>query len=416
MNYIILTILLSGMLLFNPFKKETNCESLSGNNIIIPNIIIPNIKASNIIAPNITSQKIITPNQINHPKAAAIQAIMDEYTKKGVPGVSVAIKDDQGIWEGASGYAKIEVNQKLSPGLVHPAASVTKTYIATATMKLLESGLLNLDSSITKYLPGAITSKISNANGITVRMLLNHTSGIPDYINNLNFKFYRFNNLSTGWTVEKALSYVYHKPILFTPGSDFSYSNNNYILLSLLIENVTNVKEGIWLEKNLFEPLALGHTYYKSQPQYLDSLRMVDFYMDRYGDGRLENVTIPSKNEIESELGDGGLVATSVDFVIFLDALMNKKIISQSSLDQMKQFGSKSEYGLGLETGFNYQNKTQYGHQGAVFGGYSLLLYFEEQKTSFFISINADASLVGGKTLMLCHEMKNKIANYLASF
>lgn len=355
-------------------------------------------------------------NESNHSKAAAIQAIIDKYTLKGVPGVSVAIKDSEGSWEGVSGYAKIETNQKLKNGFVYPAASITKTYLAVALLRMTEMGLINLDKTIVNYLPDSIAGKISNSKTITVRMLLNHTSGIPDYINNIDFKFYRFNNLSSGWTIEKALSYVFNKPLLFPPGSSFAYSNNNYILLSMLIENVTKVSEGEWLRENIFKPLDLKNTFYKIDPEYLNGLQMPDFYLDRFGNGRLENVTQPSRNEIESELGDGGLVAGSIDFVNFMDALMNNKIISHKSLDQMKQFGAKSEYGLGIETGYKYNNKTQYGHQGAVFGGFSLLLYFEEQKTSFYISINADASLVGGKTLVLCHELKNEIANYLASF
>lgn len=355
-------------------------------------------------------------NQSNHSKGAAIQAILDKYTLKGVPGVSVAIKDSEGSWEGVSGYAKIETNQKLKSGLVYPAASITKTYFAVAMLRMTEMGLINLDNSIVNYLPDSIAGKISDSKNITVRMLLNHTSGIPDYINNIDFKFYRFNNLSSGWTIDKALSYVYNKPLLFIPGSGFAYSNNNYILLSMMVENVTKVSEGVWLEENLFKPLDLKNTYYKVQPEYLNGLQMPDFYLDRFGNGKLENVTQPSRNEIESELGDGGLVAGSIDFVNFMDALMNNRIISQESLNQMKQFGASSEYGLGIETGYKYNNKTQYGHQGAVFGGFSLLLYFEEQKTSFFISINADATLVGGKTLMLCHELKNEIAKYLASF
>lgn len=355
-------------------------------------------------------------NQSNHSKGAAIQAIIDKYTLKGVPGVSVAIKDSEGSWEGVSGYAKIETNQKLKPGLVYPAASITKTYLAVALLRMTEMGLINLDNSIVNYLPDSIAGKISDSKNITVRMLLNHTSGIPDYINNIDFKFYRFNNLSSSWTIDKALSYVYNKPLLFIPGSGFAYSNNNYILLSMMVENVTKVSEGIWLEDNLFKPLDLNSTYYKVQAEYLNGLQMPDFYLDRFGNGKLENVTQPSKNEIESELGDGGLVAGSIDFVNFMDALMNNKIISRESLNQMKQFGASSEYGLGIETGYIYNNKTQYGHQGAVFGGFSLLMYFEEQKTSYFISINADATLVGGKTLMLCHELKNEIANYLASF
>lgn len=360
------------------------------------------------------NQAFSQPFKVNHSKSAAIQTIIDEYTKKGIPGIAVAIKDQEGIWEGASGVAKIESQEKLTTGFVHAGASITKTYTATAILLLEEQGLVNLDHSITQYLPASVTSKINNASAITVRMLLNHTSGIPDYISDTNFRLHWQNDLSQGWTADEALSYIYNKPLLFTPGTDFTYSNTNYILLSLLIEHVTKKKEGVWLEEQLLNKADLKHTYYKVQKGYLEGLPMPNYYFDIYSDGRLQNITTPTKVEIYSELGDGGLVATPIDFVSFMDHLINGKIITPASLNKMKSFG-KGEYGLGLETGYNYKNKVQYGHMGAVLGGASLLLYFEEQQTSLFIASNIDASLFTSNTLMLYHEMKNKISEYVAS-
>jgi D-alanyl-D-alanine carboxypeptidase len=353
------------------------------------------------------------PFKANHSKAAAIQAIIDEYTQKGVAGIVVALKDKEGVWEGTSGFAKIEGNQKLTPGYVHTGGSITKTYTATAILKLQELNLIALDKPISNYLPTGVAGKITNADAITVRMLLNHTSGIPDYIENLNFKLHWFNDLRKPWTAEDAMAYAYHKPLLFKPGNQFSYSNSNYILLSLMIAHVTGKAEGEWLADNILNPLQLDRTYYKTQPGYLAQLPMPNYYLDRYGDGRLQNITAGAKTEIYSELGDGGLVATGLDFVSFMDALVHGKIISEASYNQMKT-PAYNDYGLGIDI-FTFKEKPAYGHSGAIIGGSALLLYFEEAETTLFIGSNVDGDLVPGKTFFLYHEMKNKISELIAT-
>lgn len=351
----------------------------------------------------------------NHSKAQAIQAIIDEYTQKGVPGIAVAIKDKEGIWEGASGYARLESKQPLTPGYVHAGASITKIYMGAAFLLLKEQQKVNLEAPITQYLPVRITSKIEKADSITVRMLLNHTSGIRDYISDPAFLANWESNPTKQWTANEALTYIYDKPLLFSPGSSFTYSNTNYILLSFIIENITKRKEGAFLQDALFKKAGLKYTFYKTQPKYLEGLPMPDYYFDRENTGELQNVTLPTKVEINGELGDGGLVATPIDFVLFMDALMKGRLITPGSLHEMKQFDPASEYGLGLQTGFNYANKQQHGHLGAVVGGASLLLYFEEQETALFIGSNVDANLFESKTRRLYHEMKNKICEYIAS-
>ncbi len=355
----------------------------------------------------------VQPFQTNHPKAQTLQAIIDEYTQKGLPGIVVAIKDKEGIWEGTSGFAKIETNQKLTPGFIHTGGSVTKIYAATAILKLQEQQLLSIDKSITAYLPPEVAAKISNATDITVRMLLNHTSGIPDYVDNVNFKLRWFNDLSKKWNAEDALAYAHHKPLLFKPGTQFSYSNNNYILLSIIINHLTNTQEGQWIKTHLLDPLHLDRTYYKAQPEYLTQLAMPNYYLDRYGDGRLQNITLGAKTEISSELGDGGLVATGLNFVSFLDALVHGKIVSPGSYNEM-QTPYLNDYGLGIDI-FKFKDKPAYGHSGAILGGAALLLYFKESDTSLFIGCNTDADLVTGKTFFLYHEMKNKIGDFIAS-
>ena len=349
----------------------------------------------------------------DHTLGLKINSIIQEYSKKGLPGISVAIADGEGVWEGAAGYARIEDNQPMSNGGVHAGGSVSKIYTATAIMMLHEQQKLQLDRSIDNYLPRHIAGKIKGAGNITVRMLLSHRSGIPDYIADDNFRLHWFNDLSQRWDLEKILKFVNRRNYL-EPDAAYQYSNTNYVLLSLIIEHVGQRQEGEWMSDNVFHPNGLKYTFYKNSKDFLDGFAMPNFYMDRFGDGRLQNVSLPTRVEIYSEYGDGGLVATSLDFVSFMQSLTKHKIIGSKSLEIMSTPTKESEYGLGLDL-FNYGKKLQFGHQGAVFGGSSLLLYFKEQELALFIAANCDATLVGGKTLHLFHEMKNRICELVAA-
>jgi len=349
----------------------------------------------------------------DHTLGLKINSIIHEYSKKGLPGLSVAVSNVEGVWEGAAGYARIEDNQPLTHGFVHAGGSVTKIYTATAIMMLFEQQKVQLDKSIDNYLPVHVTARIKGAAHITVRMLLSHRSGIPDYIEDDSFRLHWFNDLSQRWDLEGILKFVNRKTYLH-PDAAYHYSNTNYVLLSLIVEHVGQQEEWKWLVEHLFNPQGLKYTFYRNGKDFLDGFAMPNYYMDRFGDGRLQNVSVPTKVEIYSEYGDGGLVATSLDFVKFMQALSEHKIVSPQTLGLMSTPTRESEYGLGLDV-FGYGNKHQFGYQGAVFGGSSLLLYFKEQQTVLFIAANCDATLVGGKTLHLYHEMKNKICELIAA-
>jgi D-alanyl-D-alanine carboxypeptidase len=361
----------------------------------------------------IAAQKFPQPFKSDHSLGQKIDEIIKVYAQKGVPGISVAISNPEGLWEGGAGQASIEDQLPMTNGLVHAGGSVTKTYTATAVLKLSEQGKLQLDTKISDLLPSSIKSKLQNTSAITVRMLLSHRSGIPDYISDTDFKLHWYNDLSQRWTLDQILSLV-NKKKYQQPDAGFHYSNTNYVLLSKILEQVSGTEESRWMAQNIFQPLALDHTFYRNGADFLDQFAMPNYYLDRFGDGRLQNVSVPTKVEIYSEYGDGGIVATSLDFVKFMDGLVNGRILSAGNVELMRTPTLNSEYGLGLDI-FNYQKKVQFGHQGAVFGGSSLLLHFSEQKTSLFIAANCDATLVGGKTLQFYHEMKNKICDLIAN-
>jgi len=356
---------------------------------------------------------ISQPFKVNHSKAAEIQKIMDKYTQKGLPGIVVGLKDAEGLWEGTSGYAKIENKQKLTPGLVHANGSLTKMYTAACILKLKEQNKIDLEKPITTYLPTSIASNITDADKITVKMLLSHTSGIPNYKDDVNFTLKWFNDFTRNWTWEEALAYSYNKPTRFTPGTQYFYADVNYMLLSVILTQITHTQPGEFLRDAILEPLGLKHTYYKIQPEYLEHLPMPNYYLDRYGDNRLQNISLPNKQELYMEQGEGGLVASALDYVSFMEALATGKIISPATFTLMKT-PVLNDYGLGLGN-YEYQGKKQVGHSGALIGVSSLMLYLEEQKTAVFIATNMNTDMIGGPTAALYYEMRNEIANYLAS-
>lgn len=356
---------------------------------------------------------IAQPFKADHSKAAGIQKIIDKYTQKGLPGIVVGLKDAEGVWEGTSGYAKIETKQKLTPGLIHANGSLTKMYTAACILKLYEQNKIDLDKPIATYLPANIAKNISGSDKITVKMLLSHTSGIPNYKDDVNFTLKWFNDFTRDWTWEEALAYSYNKSVAFSPGSQYSYADVNYMLLSIILTQITQTQHGEFLRDVILEPLGLKHTYYKIQPEYLERLPMPNYYLDRYGDNRLQNITLPNTKELYMELGEGGLVATALDYVTFMEALATGKVISPATFTLMKT-PVLNDYGLGLGH-YEYQGKHQVGHSGALIGVSSFMLYLEEQETAVFISTNMNTDLIGGPTAALYYDMRNEIANYLAS-
>src|SRR4051812_40865341 len=127
----------------------------------------------------------------HYAKADSLHAIMKRYTEAGLPGVAMAIySETDGWWAGAEGYAKVETRTLMQNDNLQYLQSISKSYMAVAIMQLREQGKIELDSPITKYLPAKYAAYVKNAGAITVRMLLNHTSGIPEYSDDPAFVSY----------------------------------------------------------------------------------------------------------------------------------------------------------------------------------------------------------------------------------
>ena len=250
--------------------------------------------------------------------------------------------DGSYFWAGAAGIANQDGQVPMTKDTPIYISSITKLYTATAIMKLYEEGALSLDDPISKYLPADLIRGIhvykgeDYSNEITIKQLLSETSGIPDYYEEKSSKdgknlFELFlEEPERSWTVDETIARARDdlEPH-FPPGTDTFYSDTNWQLLGMIIENVTHKPLHIVYEDFFFRPLGLKHTWLIgcSEPQVAPSAAPADiFYKD---------MIITNTRSNGAYWADGGIVSTAEEMIIFLKALNEEKIISRDTLELM---------------------------------------------------------------------------------
>ena len=329
----------------------------------------------------------------SHPKAEEFQGVITKYLKAGLPGISVLIRDENGIWVGSGGQADIDKGIPMNPCHISKTASITKTFVAVLALKLVEEGKLQLDEKISKWLPEEITANIENAETTTLRNLLNHTSGIFDFSTNEDFYLALLNYPNKKWEAEELLEFSYDKEAEFPTGTTSGYSNTNTVLATMVIEAATGRNHVALLREKIFEPLGLEDSYYYYQ-EALPAKRMAQGYFDLYNNNTLVNV---SSYNTGTGNGLNGLYSTVYDLQKFVDALLrDKTILSQSSLDAMLTFAdnveSRKYLGLGVFKDYidgNFaEDEYAYGHRGRDLGYSADMFYFPNQDITVTLLVN----------------------------
>ena len=357
----------------------------------------------------------------NHPMKDSLQFLVDKYITKGIPGAQVVVKNNDGWVHISGGYAKIETEEPFRQGGAAWLFSITKTYTATLVMKQIEYGSINPDTLIGEYLPLNILSNISDHEKITVRMLLNHTSGIVNVTELPEFVVGQINDPLNQPTIAERLKMVKGKPLLFEPGSDFMYSNANYLLLQLILENASGKSFWQLLEQEILKPLHLTQTYYHLSEQQTISLGFPNYYFDRHANEQLENITKWNAALANASDAYGALAATPADVIRFHEALLGGEVVSESSLAEMQTWVSginstEPEYGEGFEYWqFNTGSTPQFGHEGDGIGCSTLFFYVPDNNTFVYININAGRQLFG-PYLFKITDMKRDICRYAANW
>lgn len=345
----------------------------------------------------------------NHPLGATLQSVLDNYCKRGLPGLSLAVETPGGgMWAGASGMARIEDETAMQPCHVHHSASIAKTYIATLVLKLAEDGKLNLDDPAKNYLPSEVYTHISNANIATIRQLLNHTSGIFNFDDNLKVYVDTFNdplvNASSKTLFEK---YVYDMPAYFPPGEGYHYSNTNYSLLGMIIENASGISLGEYMDQQIIQALNLGHTYYKASPDYPEISNLVNNYFEHFPK-QIQNCTDIQKHFSNIAFGHEGILATPYDFGVFMKELISGNVLEETSLSEMINMNADESYGLGIMK-YESDYETGYGHTGGSIGTMTYAIYFPDSDISFSVCCNLGAVFASDNTSMFYTDLYEEL-------
>ena len=341
-----------------------------------------------------------TPNN-TYARGAALQEIISRYVKLGIPGISMAVRDGNTRWEGAAGFASIEQRVAMQSCHLLYSQSVAKVYTGVTILQLKEEGKIDLDQSIRLYLPEKIWKRIEHSDVITPRMLLNHTSGVFDYAYDYGSVTYLLNNGDRVWSQRFLLDFILDQKPLFYPGTKYSYANSGYTLLAVMAEHVSGKTHTQLIREKILTPAGLQRTFYKDEIPAVVAQGLVNSYFDRFSDGVLENISKPQLNNILSLMGDDSIVASSRDFVDFLDALARGAFLSNATMAEMKTWVNNSKgkpaYGLGLAYHLE-GDEWGFGHSGGGLGAGCILYHFPEKDVTVFLGVNMCTLLEGPAT------------------
>ena len=359
---------------------------------ILPLIIFCSSCQKEILAPLQSCETLINHNNDSHSKATSLQSILDKRVAEGLPGAVMIVETpDDGKWVGVSGYAKLETKEKMTSCRIFHSASVAKTYHVVAAMSLVEAGKLDLDLSIDNYLPDWVCQDLANRNSATVRQLMNHTSGIPDFIEDSDHILEYFNDLLRQFTTAEYIDFVCGDKALFAPGEGVEYSNTNTVLLALIMDEIAGSHADV-ISENIIQKLGLEHTFYKNEPNYPAPTGAVNTYVDIKGNGVFINSTEIERNFASMNIGHDAILASADDYFTFIKALMQGTLVSQNSLEQMMDYipyAEKRGYGLGLEiVESTTRDITLAGHDGGSLGAANLVFHIPENNTTIVVCSN----------------------------
>jgi CubicO group peptidase (beta-lactamase class C family) len=328
------------------------------------------------------SQELRGTEELNNGKVDdLVQAVMKQ---EHVPGLALAVvKGGKILKAQAYGLAHVEKKIQATTNTVFRIASVSKQFVATAIMMLVEEGKLSLEDSVSKY----VTGTPRKWKGITIRHLLTHTSGIPDFLNEdipLDTRLDDFDQ-----AVVKALA---DRPLHFAPGDDWRYSNSNYHLLGMIIRRITGMPYGDFLGERIFQPLGMRQTAVSPIDGNFPGLAVgYEWNNDHLEPG--DDVAPSTK-----AYAGGGIVSTAPDMAKWDAALYTEKLLKQSSLQQMwtpvcLNDGMKAPYGFGWGTlGRPWKSGLVVSH-GGNFTGFSSYIYRAvDDRLTVIILVNRFAS------------------------
>jgi len=249
---------------------------------------------------------------------AVDQFVKDEMDKQHIPGLALLVsRNGQPIRQQGYGLSNVELQVPVKPETIFQSGSVGKQFTATAVMMLVEEGKVGLEDPLTKYFPDApVTWK-----KVTVRELLSHTAGFTDYPKSFNFR--------KDYTEAQLIKIVENIPLVYPPGTSWSYSNLGYLTLGILIHKVTGEFYGDFLQQRIFKPLGMTTTRIINEADIIPN-RSAGYRLVK-GELKNQEWVAPMINTT----ADGSLYFSVVDLAKWDAALYTEKLLKRSTLEQM---------------------------------------------------------------------------------
>ena len=275
-----------------------------------------------------------------------LQLRLNDVVAAGTVGALAEVRDPHGIWQAASGVAELGTARAVPVDGRVRVGSITKTFIATVILQLVGEGRLRLGDTVESRLPGVVP----DGHRITVRQLLNHTSGLFDYVQTLpmppepGFLGNRWRTWTPAELIQRAVA---NPPTSDRPGEAYAYSNTDYLLLGQIIEKVTGRPYGKEIEHRIIQPLRLRGTAVPGTSSQIHGPHPHG-YVPTQQDDKVELLDYTRMNP--SVFGAAGeMISTTTDLNRFFAALLGGRLLSHRLLIEMKTPGVEGgSYGLGL--------------------------------------------------------------------
>ncbi len=312
-------------------------------------------------------------------KASQIEKIIEQKLKEGFNGNVLIAQKDVIIYQNSFGFARVEDTLRNNPHSKFQLASLSKTFTAVAIMKLAEEGKIGLDYTVKDYFPDF------PYDGITIRSLLCHRSGLPFYQYTFDQMVRQSKIYPTNQDIMKWFATAQPTPPMFNqPDHYFGYNNTNYAILAALVEKVSNQSFDLYMRNNLFKPAGMLESFIVTTKN--DSINQNRTYGYQFG-RRLP------KDYYDDITGDKGVYSTMGDLLNWYKALKNNTIISKESFKEMIQprsfeFPGLRNYGYGFRLWVNNKQQTDYVYHTGWWKGYNTIMFFDPSKDFVIIILS----------------------------
>ncbi|MGW0613194.1 serine hydrolase domain-containing protein [Streptomyces sp. NPDC002788] len=335
--------------------------------------------------------------QPEHGHEATRTALRDLVGKGGLPGAAAQVRDSEGSWFAAAGHADTDTGRERSAADHFRGASITKTFVATVLLQLEAEGRLSLDDTVERWLPGLVRGNGYDGNRVTLRRLLNHTSGIANYTDDdtfihdaagPGFPEHRYDTHTPGELVAIALKH----PPRPDPRQAPSYSNTNFVIAGMVIEKATGRTYAQEITRRIVRPLKLRGTSFPGTSPHMPKPHPVGY--SRLHEEAPDAPIHDASEQNMTWLGAAGdVISTSGDLNRFQRALVKGRLLPPKQMKEMFEevpAGGGLGFGLGVEFAQLSCGVKVVGKSGRANGSLSAMVGTQDGKHQLTFNINGD--------------------------